>query len=114
MATVQRHVLLLQGPFSWFFTHLGRALRARGAQVTRVLLCPGDALFWRGPGAVSYRGRPEHWARWIADLAAKRGVSDLVCLGDGRAWHRDAIAALPGVRVHVVEQGILRPGWLTL
>lgn len=108
-----RHVLLLQGPFSWFFTILGRALRARGARVTRVLLCPGDALFWRGPGAVSFRGRPEGWPGWVARLAAREAVTDLVCLGDGRFWHRAAIEALPAVTAHVVEQGYLRPGWLT-
>ncbi|MEM9047276.1 MAG: capsular biosynthesis protein [Pseudomonadota bacterium] len=109
-----RHVLLLQGPFSWFFTYLGRALRARGARVSRVILCPGDALFWRGPGAVAYRGRPEGWPGWVAKFAQREAVTDLVCLGDGRFWHRAAIAALPGLRAHIVEQGYLRPGWLTV
>ncbi|GMG80806.1 capsule biosynthesis protein [Paralimibaculum aggregatum] len=107
--------MLLQGPASWFFLRLAAALRAEGAEVLRVLLCPGDRLFWRGP-ALRYRGRPEGWAGWIgARLAAER-VSDLVCLGDGRFWHRAAIAQAEatGVRVHVVEQGYLRPGWLTL
>ncbi|MFV0476114.1 MAG: capsule biosynthesis protein CapA, partial [Pikeienuella sp.] len=60
-----RVFLLLQGPMSFFFTHLGAALRARGAAVWRALLCPGDRLFWRGGGALPYRGRPEGWADWL-------------------------------------------------
>lgn len=111
-----RTVLLLQGPFSWFFTYLAAALRARGADVARILVCPGDRLFWRGPGGVAYRGRPDDWPAFIADFIARRGVTDLACLGDGRRWHEVAIAAArrAGVRVHLVEQGYLRPHFLTL
>lgn len=109
-------MLLLQGPFSWFFTHLARALRARGAEVRRILLCPGDQLFWRGPGGVAFRGRPDEWPAYVAAFMRNRGVTDLACLGDGRRRHADAIAAAKatGVRVHLVEQGYLRPHFLTL
>lgn len=112
----ERVFLLLQGPMSFFFTYLATALRARGASVRRVLLCPGDRLFWRGPGAVSYRGRPEGWAPWLRALIQAEHVTDIACLGDGRRWHEEAvrIAEDLGLRVHVVEQGYLRPGWLTV
>lgn len=109
-------MLLLQGPFSWFFTYLGRSLRARGAEVRRVLVCPGDQLFWRGPNATAYRGRRRDWPVWIAAYMRNHGVTDIVCLGDGRRWHSDAIAAAreAEVRVHLVEQGYIRPHFLTL
>lgn len=111
-----RVFLLLQGPMSYFFTYLGRALRAEGAEVWRIHVCPGDRLFWRGPGGVSYRGRPDDWPDYVGRFIAEKGVTDIVCLGDGRRWHADA---LPGakagkVRVHVVEQGYLRPHYLTV
>jgi capsular polysaccharide export protein len=111
-----RVILLLQGPCSWFFTRLARALGARGARVLRVLFCPGDALFWRGPGAHVFRGRAEDWPGWFSAFCRREGVSDIVCLGDGRALHADAIGEARGLglRVHVVEQGYLRPGWLTV
>ncbi len=111
-----RVVLLLQGPFSFFFTHLARSLGARGAKVWRILLCPGDQLFWRGEGGVAFRGRPEEWPAYVAAFMKNRGVTDIACLGDGRRWHADAIAAAraEGVRVHLVEQGYLRPHFLTL
>ncbi|MGF1446550.1 MAG: capsular biosynthesis protein [Pikeienuella sp.] len=110
-----RHLVLLQGPASWFFWHLGAALEASGAAVTRVLLSGGDRLFWRGP-AVSFRGRPAAWRPWLRRLLAERGATDLVCLGDGRDWHCDGIAEAQaaGARVHIVEQGYLRPGWITV
>jgi capsular polysaccharide export protein len=109
-------VLLLQGPRSPFLRCLAGALEIGGARVERVLFCPGDALFWGRRPAVSWRGRPEAWPKAVAALMRERRVTDVLGLGDGRYWHRTAFAAArtQGVRVHVLEQGWLRPGWLTL
>ena len=59
-ADKSRVFLLLQGPMSYFFTYLGRALRAEGVEVRRIHVCPGDQAFWRGPG---YR-----WGFWTMRL----------------------------------------------
>ena len=115
-AAASRRVLLLQGPRSPFFARLADALTARGAAVTRVLFCPGDALFWRGRPAISFRGRRADWPAFFAAALRDFGATDVVALGDGRWAHREgfALARAAGARVHVVEQGWLRPGWLTL
>ena len=107
---------MLQGPASFFFSALAQALRAGGAAVHKIHLCPGDRLFWRGGEAAAFRGRPADWTEFLLPHAASRQITDLVCLGDGRWWHAAAIAALEplGVRIHIVEQGYLRPGWLTV
>ncbi len=112
----RRVFLLLQGPMSYFFTYLGRALRNQGAEVRRIHVCPGDRLFWRGPGGVSYRGRPDDWPDFVRKYIADHGVTDIVSLGDGRRWHADAlpVAKAADVRVHVIEQGYLRPHYLTV
>ncbi|TVQ53322.1 MAG: capsular biosynthesis protein [Rhodobacteraceae bacterium] len=109
-------VLLLQGPRSPFLARLADALAARGARVERVLFCPGDALFWRGRPAVRFRGREGDWPGFVRRLMLERAVTDVLGLGDGRIWHRTAFAEARalGVRVHVLEQGYLRPGRLTL
>ncbi|MEM7270285.1 MAG: capsular biosynthesis protein, partial [Pseudomonadota bacterium] len=111
-----RVFLLLQGPMSFFFTYLARALRAEGADVRRIHVCPGDRLFWRGPGGVSFRGRPDDWPAYIRSYIRSEGITDIVSLGDGRRWHADAlpVAKELGVRVHVVEQGYIRPHFLTV
>jgi capsular polysaccharide export protein len=109
-------VLLLQGPRSPFFARLADALTARGARVLRALVCAGDELFWRGRPALRFRGRAVDWAGWVAQTCRREGVTDVVGLGDGRFWHAEGYPAAraAGARIHVVEQGWLRPGWLTV
>ncbi|MEM8755198.1 MAG: capsular biosynthesis protein, partial [Pseudomonadota bacterium] len=111
-----RVFLLLQGPMSFFFTYLAAALRDRDAVALRMLFCPGDGLFHRGGPGIAYRGRPRDWPAYAESFMRDRGVTDLVCLGDGRRWHEDGIAAARrvGARVHLVEQGYLRPHFLTV
>ncbi len=108
--------MLLQGPRSPFFARLADAVAARGAGVSRVLFCPGDALFWRGRPALRFRGTRAEWPGFLARALAGTGATDVVGLGDGRWMHAEGFAAAraAGALVHVVEQGWLRPGFLTV
>jgi capsular polysaccharide export protein len=110
-----RSVLFLQGLASAFFARLGRALTARGHAVHRVNFNGGDRLFWRLPGAVDYRGSLREWPDFLDRLLVEKSVSNIILFGDCRPVHRAAIpvALTRGVRVHVVEEGYLRPGWIT-
>ncbi len=111
-----RRVLLLQGPSSFFFSRLGDALAARGAEVRRLHLCPGDWLFWRRGGGALYRGRARDWPADVARFMERERITDLALLGDNRPAHREAISEAHrlGVRVHHAELGYFRPDWLTL
>lgn len=111
----RRSFLILQGPQSYFFERLGRALIARGHCVHRVNFNLGDRLFWRLP-ATNFRGRLEDWPAFVAGLIEKRGITDLLLLGDQRPYHVAAgeAARRLGARVWVTDLGYLRPGWLTL
>ena len=113
-----RNVLLLQGPSSLFFAKLGKALRHQGADVSRVMFCPGDALYWRQAygSTIPFRGRANDWPIFLTKLVNAKSVTDIVCLGDTRWQHRDVIKLLAGtsVKVHVIEHGYLRPGWMTV
>lgn len=111
-----RNFLFLQGLASPFFVRLGHALKDRGYGVARINLNLGDRLFWNIPGAVDYRGRFEDWRGFLSRHMDEREVTDLVLFGDGRPYHRVAIATaqLRGVRVHVFEEGYFRPNWITL
>ena len=123
--------LFLQGPPGPFFCQLGRALAARGVQVCRINLNGGDAHDWPadtgalragqdradGPGrAFAYRGCPSRWPLFVEGFLRDHAITDLVRFGDCRPLHMAAhqMARLAGVRVHVFEEGYIRPNWLTL
>lgn len=112
----RRAFLFLQGPISPFFAEVGAGLRARGHAVHRINLCLGDRLFWRGPGALDYRGRRADWPAFIAAALAAWEITDLVLLGEQRPYHREAIAAAAarGIAVTVTDFGYLRPDWVVL
>ena len=111
-----RTFLFLQGLASPFFVRLGHQLLREGHRVERVNLNLGDRIFWNIPGAVAYRGRYEDWRGFLSRFMDERGVTDLVLFGDGRPYHRVAIATaqLRGLKVHVFEEGYFRPNWITM
>lgn len=119
-----RHILMLQGPSSLFFAALGEAFQEAGAKVTRVGICPGDRLYWRKSAGeyVAYRGDEASWPARATALMEERGITDLVMLGDGRRFHKDAIGAARGLAMPpvpwpvpwIVEHGYLRPDLLTV
>ena len=76
-----RRFLFLQGPISPFFAEVGAGLRALGHTVHRINLNLGDRLFWRGPGAVDFRGRPAEWPAFLAGFLDTHAITDLVLLG---------------------------------
>jgi capsular polysaccharide export protein len=110
-----RSFLFLQGMATRFFERLGQALIGRGHAVYRVNFNGGDRAFWRLPGAVDFRGRPEEWPGFLDRLIIDRAISDIILFGDCRPLHRAAIrvAEARALRIHVVEEGYLRPDWIT-
>lgn len=115
MSEAPRTFLFLQGPHGSFFARLGGALAMRGHRVFRINLCGGDRHDWPGT-AVNYRGTRRNWPTFLDDFIVDKEVTDLVLFGDCRPAHSSAhgMASLRGVRVHVVEEGYLRPDFVTL
>jgi capsular polysaccharide export protein len=111
-----RRVLFLQGLASLFFSRLGAALEARGHEVHRVNFNGGDRVFWRLPGAIDFTGTIEEWPAVLGELLETRRITDIVLFGDCRPLHRAAIklASHRATPVHVLEEGYLRPSWITL
>jgi capsular polysaccharide export protein len=114
----KRCFLFLQGPISPFFAEVATGLAARGHAIRRINLCLGDRLFWRGAPVrgEDYRGTPEAWPAFIAAYLDRHGVTDILLLGEQRAYHRAAIAAAHarGITVTVTDFGYFRPDWITL
>lgn len=113
--TDRRAFLLLQGPPGPFFRQLGMALEAEGVAVHRINLSGGDRLDWPD-GAVNFRGRFSDWPVFFDEYLRKHRITDLMLYGDCRPYHVSAhgIAALRDVRTHVMEEGYVRPDWMTL
>jgi capsular polysaccharide export protein len=113
-AAPPRTVLILQGPAAPFFRRLAAALEAGGARVVKVNICGGDAAFWRRP-AISFRGRLPEWRGFVAGVIEAERVTDVVLFGDCRPHHVVAVnlARQHGLRLHLFEEGYLRPGWIT-
>lgn len=108
--------LFLQGPHGPFFHRLGKMLRAAGVDVWRVGFNAGDRAFWfGGPGFIPYTGTPTDWPGTVAALLTEKNITDIVLYGDTRPIHAQAIAVAKdrNIRVHVFEEGYMRPYWVT-
>lgn len=112
---VDRAFLFLQGPPGPLFYRLGKALAERGFPVHRINLSGGDRRDWPD-GAIEFRGRYSDWPAFFDRCLREHGITDLMLFGDCRPYHVSAhgIAQLREVRIHVMEEGYLRPDWMTL
>lgn len=111
----RRAFLFLQGPPGPLFRRVGQAIAETGIPVYRINLSGGDERDW--PGAtVNFRGRFSEWPVFIDKFVLEHEITDLVLFGDCRRYHVSAhgVAALRNVRTHVLEEGYLRPHWMTL
>ena len=115
MAVEPRHFLLLQMPCGRFGRELQRAIKATGHRCTRVAINGGDLMNALRQGPIAYFMSYAEWPNWIVGYVTAKKVTDLICYGDCRPYHRAAIQALKplGVKVHVLEEGYLRPNWIT-
>jgi capsular polysaccharide export protein len=113
---MHRSFLTLQGTASPYFGRLSSALCSRGHAVRRVNFCGGDVAYGYGIPSWDYRDGPRGLRDWYRAVVKLGQFSDVLMFGDCREIHRDAheICAAAGVRVHVFEEGYVRPNWLTM
>jgi capsular polysaccharide export protein len=114
-SAASRGVLFLQGMATRFFERLGGALMARGHAVHRVNFNGGDRAFWRLPGGLDFCGPEHEWPEFLERLLVEKAISDIILFGDCRPLHSAAIRVAEArfLRIHVVEEGYLRPDWIT-
>jgi capsular polysaccharide export protein len=117
IATAKKPVFLfLQGPHGPFFHRLGRMLQKAGADVWRVGFNAGDRAFWFQPSTyIPFRGALDAWTDTFDALVEERAITDIVLYGDTRPVHAQAIARANalGLRIHVFEEGYMRPFWVS-
>lgn len=111
-----RHFLFLQGPHGPFLNRLGKMLRRAGADVTRVGFNAGDQFLWRDKASyISFTQPLEQWQEVLKGILDEKNITDILLYGDTRPIHAEAIkiARSRGIRIHVLEEGYLRPYWAT-
>jgi capsular polysaccharide export protein len=86
----------------------------RGIPVHRINLSGGDWRDWP-TGAVDFRGRFSEWPVFLDKFLREHAITDLMLFGDCRPYHVAAhgLAEIRNVRTHVLEEGYLRPDWMT-
>jgi capsular polysaccharide export protein len=111
----QRSFLFLQGPRTHFYKQLAAALRRAGQLATQLLFTVGDGVYWQG-NRIKYQEPINGLTAYYEHLFAQGSFTDLIVFGDCRPVHANAIpiAQKNGVRVHVFEEGYIRPHWVTL
>ncbi len=109
-----RRFLIVTAPFGPFGRVLARSLRARGAEVSRVLLNAGDLLYWRGPGGIKFKRGAGRWPERLAELAP--AYTDIVVFGEGGAYNQAVLRDVHrfDATVWVLENGYFRPDWVTV
>ena len=114
-STREKAFLFLQGPPGPLLHRLALAMRERGVKVERINICAGDRVDWP-ERATNFRGRFRDWPMFFDNFLREHGITDILLFGDCRPYHVSArgIAALRGVRTHVLEEGYIRPNWMTL
>lgn len=112
----ERSFLFLQGHATPFYLRLGQALDRAGHEVRRINICGGDRLFWGDWHAEDFHGPLPELGAAVSETARRRGITDLVVYNDSRPCNAIAITAAKrlGLRIHVFEEGYLRPDWITL
>jgi len=111
----QRAFVMLQGPPGPLAFRLAKAMRSCGVAVHRINICAGDRIDWPEP-ATDFRDRFSDWATFFDTYLGDQGITDILLFGDCRPYHVTArrVAELRGIRTHVLEEGYLRPHWMTL
>lgn len=108
-----RTFLFLQGTASPFFACLAAAMRTRGHRVVRVNFCGGDLLYAGEVDSIDCCVPLSGMRAWYVQQLREYACEDVVLFGDCRPIHQP-VHDMPGVRVHVFEEGYVRPHWLTL
>lgn len=115
-SSAKRRYLFLQGPHGPFALRLARALAAEGHDVCRINFNGGDRVDWHGLPSVNFTGSTKDWPVFLKNYMKDASVTDIVFYGYWRPMHHAAVAIAreTGVRLHGLEEGLLRPNWITL
>jgi len=111
-----RTLFLLQGPVGPFFRDVFAAAQQAGFTPVKINLNAADWLFSPVSGALNYTGAPQDWPLWFEHLADFCQPAAILLMGDARPMHKEAIriARARGIPVFCLEEGYVRPDFITM
>ncbi len=112
----KRVFLFLQGPHGPFFRRLGKALTREGATVLRAAFNASDEAEWGKAGQLlRFNDQADAFGEWLIQRIEAHGITDIVLYGDTRPVHVTAldVANDRGLICHCLEEGYVRPSWVT-
>lgn len=109
-------LLMLQGPIGPLFSRIAAWKRGMGHQVRRVIFNAGDAGYCDDKDAIYYRHGQHEWRDQLHSCVRWYDIKGVLLFGQTRFYHRQAIEICQrmGIPVFVMEEGYVRPGFLTL
>ena len=112
----KRRVLLLQGPVGPFFKRLQTYLDHNNFCAWRVSFHTADTLFCNTEKTLQFRGAANEWRAWFHDVLLFGSFDTVVLFGAERPAHQQArtIATSAGIDVICLEEGYVRPGFITV
>ncbi|MFA7258430.1 MAG: capsular biosynthesis protein [Aeromonas bestiarum] len=109
-------ILLLQGPLGPFFKTLSQTLSEAGHEVYKIHFNGGDECWPCVGHNERFTGKPEAWNTFFRRFIKRHCIDSLICYGDCRYYHQQAIriCKLKKIAVWAMEEGYLRPDYVTL
>jgi capsular polysaccharide export protein len=111
-----KNLLMLQGPVGPMFDRIANWKKQHGGKVMRILFNNGDALFCRNKPAIKYQGNLIDWPLYLRKFLQQHGFDAVILFGQSRKYHTCAVAVCRALGIHlfVMEEGYIRPGYMTL
>ncbi|MBB4640092.1 capsular biosynthesis protein [Rhizorhapis suberifaciens] len=113
---LRTRIILLQGPVGPFFRHLQEHLEESGFDAWRISFNAGDRFFAPRRKRIDFAGSLDEWESWFTALLTEGGFTRVILFGSSRPVHRVArrVAKAVGVEVLSLEEGYIRPGYVTV
>ncbi len=108
--------LFIGAPFGPFFRRLAREIEAAGGQALRTVTEGGEYLETPAHCRIIYRRGDGDWKRFVRGVMRRKKVDAVITFNDTLPRNRDALEVAEEFGLHsfVLENGYLRPHWITL
>jgi len=108
--------LFIGAPFGPFFSRLAREIEMAGGEVFRTVCEGGEFLETPSACRIIYRHRDGDWKRFVRGVVRRKKVDAVITFNDTLPRNRAALEVAEEFGLHsfVLENGYLRPHWVTL